>query len=103
MYRQLKSECHIAIFPEGSFNETGETLKTFYDGAFRLAVATGTPVLPLVFPDTAHRWHYSAWWKLAPGRNRAIFLDPIAIAEKDIGTVKQEAFVAIETALKRAG
>ncbi|HTN47238.1 MAG TPA: lysophospholipid acyltransferase family protein [Flavipsychrobacter sp.] len=100
MYRQLKNECHIAIFPEGSFNETGETLKSFYDGAFRLAVTTQTPLLPMIFPDTEQRWHYSAWWKFSPGRNRSVFLEPITITGKNIDMLKQEAFTAMETALK---
>jgi 1-acyl-sn-glycerol-3-phosphate acyltransferase len=32
------------IFPEGTFNETGKPLKSFYDGAFRISIETRTPV-----------------------------------------------------------
>jgi 1-acyl-sn-glycerol-3-phosphate acyltransferase len=77
MWLILKNECNVTIFPEGTFNETDEPLKDFYDGAFRLAINTQVPVVPILFPDTVRRWHYSAWWKLWPGRNRAIFLPPI--------------------------
>ena len=79
MWRQLRSECHITIFPEGGFNETEEPMSAFFDGAFRLAISTQTPLLPLLFPDTVKRWHFSGWWKLWPGRNRAVFLDPIQV------------------------
>src|SRR5690606_30271407 len=61
MWRQLKNECHILIFPEGGFNETEEALSKCYDGAVRLAINTQTPILPLIFPDTVNRWHFSGW------------------------------------------
>ena len=79
MWRQLRKECHIVVFPEGTFNETQQPVKEFFDGAFRLAINAQIPILPLVFPDTVHRWHYSAWWKLWPGKNRAIFLHPVYV------------------------
>ncbi len=80
MWRALRKESSIIIFPEGTFNETGEVLKSFFDGAFRLAITSQTSILPIVFPDTVHRWHYSGWWKLWPGRNRAIYLPPVSVA-----------------------
>ncbi|HTM66862.1 MAG TPA: lysophospholipid acyltransferase family protein [Flavipsychrobacter sp.] len=79
MWRQLRKECHILIFPEGGFNETDQTMEKFYDGAFRLAINAQTPILPLVFPDTVRRWHYNSWWKLWPGKNRAVFLHPFYV------------------------
>jgi len=79
MWRQLRKECHITVFPEGTFNETEMPMKEFYDGAFRLAINSQTPILPLLFPDTVKRWHYSAWWKMWPGRNRAVFLHPVYV------------------------
>ncbi|RYZ49744.1 MAG: 1-acyl-sn-glycerol-3-phosphate acyltransferase [Sphingobacteriales bacterium] len=93
MWRQIRNECSIAVFPEGTFNETEAPLKAFYDGAFRLALNTGTPILPLLFPDTVDRWHFSGWWKLWPGRNRAIFLEPVSVeglGPQDMERVKQQ-------------
>lgn len=105
MWRQLRNDCHITIFPEGGFNETEETLKSFYDGAFRLAINAQIPILPLVFPDTVARWHYSAWWKLWPGRNRAIFLPPVAVdglTIQQLETLKQQVKTQMEQALNMA-
>jgi len=104
MWRMLKHEGDILIFPEGTFNETGELLREFYDGAFRLALSTHTPILPVVFPDTVHRWHYSAWWKLWPGINRAVFLPPVSVAGlgmNDLPALKQRVADAMAAELSK--
>lgn len=93
--RALQREGSIFIFPEGTFNETGEPLKFFYDGAFRLALRTGTPILPVIFPDADKRWHYSSFWKWSPGINRAIFLPEVPVtgfATDDVAGLKQKVF-----------
>ena len=95
MWRTLKRESDIVIFPEGTFNESDAVLKEFYNGAFRLAISAQTPILPVLFPDTVHRWHYSAWWKLWPGKNRVVFLPPVPVAGltmEDVGMLKQKVF-----------
>jgi 1-acyl-sn-glycerol-3-phosphate acyltransferase len=38
----------VLIFPEGTQNRTKEPLQQFYDGAFRIAVETQEPILPIV-------------------------------------------------------
>lgn len=38
----------VLIFPEGTQNRTREMLQPFYDGAFRIAVETQQPILPIV-------------------------------------------------------
>ena len=93
MWRHLRKEGHIAVFPEGTFNETTELMKDFYDGAFRLAINTKVPVLPLLFPDTVNRWHYSHWWKIWPGKNRAVFLPPFDVSNltlEDLPALKEK-------------
>lgn len=104
MWRVLRKEGNVMIFPEGTFNETGAPLKSFYDGAFRLALTTGTDVLPVLFPDTLQRWHYSAWWKLWPGKNRAVFLPPISVREltmNDLPELKDRVYKAMEAELMK--
>jgi len=80
LWRVLHREGSILIFPEGTFNETAGPLKEFYDGAFRLAINTQTSILPMVFPDTVNRWHFSAWWKFWPGQNRVVYMEPVDVA-----------------------
>lgn len=102
MSRTLKNESSIIIFPEGTFNETGGPLKDFYNGAFRLAISTQTPIFPILLPDTVHRWHYSAWWKLWPGRNRVVYLPPVPVAGltmQDLPTLKQQVYELMEQEL----
>jgi 1-acyl-sn-glycerol-3-phosphate acyltransferase len=104
MWQILKKEANIIIFPEGTFNETGAVLKDFYDGAFRLAIATQTPLLPVIFPDTVQRWHYSHWWKIWPGRNRAVFLPVVEVSGmglEHLPQLKQTVYALMENELKK--
>jgi 1-acyl-sn-glycerol-3-phosphate acyltransferase len=43
---------HMVIYPEGTRNRTGDPLKSFYDGAFRLAVETNKPIMPALLFNT---------------------------------------------------
>lgn len=102
MSRALRKESSIIIFPEGTFNETPAPLKDFYDGAFRLAITCQKDIVPVILPDSLLRWHYSAWWKLWPGNNRAIYLPPVSVAGmdmKDLPRLKEQVFAQMETAL----
>lgn len=38
----------ILIFPEGTQNRTQDRLQPFYDGAFRIAIETKQPIVPIV-------------------------------------------------------
>ncbi len=38
----------VLIFPEGTQNRTKDPLQPFYDGAFRIAVETQEPILPII-------------------------------------------------------
>lgn len=45
MGNALKNGMSIMIYPEGTRNKTGEPLKNFYDGAFRIAIQTQMPIM----------------------------------------------------------
>lgn len=58
----LKNRVIVMIFPEGTRSTTDELLP-FKDGAFRLAIKTGTPILPLAIRGTRdalakHDWRF---------------------------------------------
>lgn len=106
--RALKATIHagisIFIFPEGTFNITGNPLKKFYDGAFRIAIETQTPIKPLLFIDTFKRLHYKNLFQLTPGKSRVIFLEEVEVTNytiDDIQQLKQQVFTIMKDGLTR--
>lgn len=100
----IKNNISIIIFPEGTFNETNQPLKSFYDGAFRIAIETQTPIKPLLLVDTLKRLHYSASFSLTPGSNRVVYLAEVPVRGltfKDIPLLKKQVYTLMEDALKR--
>ena len=104
--RQLKSVLRkgisIFIYPEGTFNETLGPLKDFYDGAFRIAIETQTPVKPILFLDTYGRLNYRSILSLNPGKSRAVFLeevDVMGLLLKDLPFLKEKVYGTMERKL----
>lgn len=94
----------VFIFPEGTFNETGAPLKDFYDGAFRVAIQTQTPLKPLLFIDTVDRLHYSTIFTLTPGPSRVVFMDEVSVEGlnmNDLPVLKQRVYEIMEAGLRR--
>lgn len=93
----------VLVFPEGTFNTTHKPLKDLYDGAFRLAIETQTPVKPVLFLDTYSRMSYETVFSLNPGRCRIVYLEEIPVeglAAEDIPSLKQKVFSIMENKLK---
>ena len=100
----IKNNVSIFIFPEGTFNETKGPLKNFYDGAFRIAIETQTPLKPILFVDTLKRLHYRSIFELTPGMNRAVYLAEVPVdglTVADLPTLKQHVYQLMEDGLKR--
>lgn len=100
----LRHRISILVFPEGTFNTTAAPLKEFYDGAFRIAIETGTPVRPVVFPDAYARMHYRSIFSLNPGRSRAVFLPEVPVdglTLEDIEELKARVFSLMEDELRK--
>lgn len=57
----------ILLYPEGTRNRTGEPLKDFYDGAFRLAVESGYPLAIITLNDSGKLNDPVRELDLAPG------------------------------------
>jgi 1-acyl-sn-glycerol-3-phosphate acyltransferase len=99
----LKHHISIGIFPEGTFNETGKALKSFYDGAFRIAIETQTPIKPVLFLDNYEILNNRELLGLKHGRSRAVFLEEISpegFTLKQISHFKQKVYTIMENKLK---
>lgn len=48
MKEVLAMGLHMCIYPEGTRNKTNQPLQRFHDGAFRLSVDSGKPILPAI-------------------------------------------------------
>lgn len=85
----LRKGISILVFPEGTFNMTGKPLKSFYDGAFRVAIETGTPIKPVLLMDAYDRMHYKSIFTLNPGRSRSVFLPMVSVEGYSIHQVQE--------------
>lgn len=104
--KRLDQHVSVMIFPEGTRTETGE-LGEFQAGAFRIAIQSGVPILPLAVTGTRealvkHDWRF--------GRSDAEVrvLDPIStdgLTKHDVVGLRDRTRAAIATALDemRAG
>lgn len=97
----LQKNVSIFICPEGTFNMTGKPLKEFYDGAFKIAVETSTPVVPIIFADTYSRLNFKSIFSLTPGKCRAIILPPVSAEGMDVQELKEEVFDIMKTAIEK--
>jgi 1-acyl-sn-glycerol-3-phosphate acyltransferase len=98
----IRKGISIFIFPEGTFNETNKPVKEFFDGAFRIAIETQTPIKPVLFLDAYTRMHYRSLLSLNPGRSRSVFLDEIPVAgltSADMPALKQKVYAIMEKKL----
>jgi 1-acyl-sn-glycerol-3-phosphate acyltransferase len=77
----------LMIFPEGGRTTTGKLLG-FKPGAFRLALLTGTPVVPVTINGAHEVWPVGRLLPRLGGRIRVIFHPPIPVARvpEDIET-----------------
>ncbi len=100
----LKKNISVVIAPEGTFNVTGMPLKTFYDGAFKIAIETQTPVKPVVFLDSYDRLNYKSIFSLSPGKSRAIFLQEVPVnglTADDVSMLRDKIYSIMEETLTR--
>jgi len=84
----LRKGISIVLSPEGTFNMTHKPLKDFYDGAFKVALETQTPIMPILFLDVYDRLNYSSVFSLNPGKCRIVYLEEVLVEGLTIDDVK---------------
>ena len=100
----IRRNISVLICPEGTFNETHAPLKEFYEGAFKIAIETQTPIKPILILDTYDRLNYKNIFSLSPGRSRAVFLqetNTAGLTTDDASFLKDKIYKQMEEALIR--
>lgn len=98
----IRKGISVVIAPEGTFNMTTHPLKEFYDGAFRIAIETQTPIKPILFLDAYDRLNHTSIFTLTPGRSRAIYLEEIKVdglTTRDTTMLKEKVYKLMEEKL----
>lgn len=92
MKRTLRNGMHVCIYPEGTRNRTGEPLKKFYDGAFKLAVDTKTAIVPSILLNTGKAMPIHKFFYLFPHRLEMHFLQPVHSENFTVEELKVKVF-----------
>ena len=101
---EINNGWSIAIFPEGTIPESAPKMIRFKNGAFKLAIETGTPILPITYLDS---------WKIftdpddtfgyaRPGIVKSIIHDPIEtkyLNAEDLVFLREKCFKTINEPL----
>jgi 1-acyl-sn-glycerol-3-phosphate acyltransferase len=88
---RLKKRVSVMIFPEGTRSRDGELLP-FKDGAFRLALEAGVPILPIVVAGTRNAMAKGSF-QFQRSRARAKVLAPIettGLTIDDVATLRDK-------------
>ncbi len=102
----IDKKISVFICPEGTFNMTHRPLKFFYDGAFKIAIETQKPILPILFLDTYDRLNYKSIFTLNPGKCRGVYLSQtstIGLTMNELSFLKEKIFKQMEEALLNYG
>lgn len=84
----LEKGISILIFPEGTMNRTNAPLKDFYDGAFRIAIETQTPIAPFVLVNAKKYMPRNNPLNIRPGIIKAYFAKPIEVSSYTINDLE---------------
>ncbi|MFN0082427.1 MAG: lysophospholipid acyltransferase family protein [Ferruginibacter sp.] len=92
MRATLKKGIHMCIYPEGTRNRTGNPLKPFYDGAFKLAIDAKKEIIPCVILGTNRAMPVNKSFYLLPKRLKMIFLPAVSSDNIDTKSLNEKVF-----------
>ena len=92
MQQVLASGMHMCIYPEGTRNRTGKPLKPFYDGAFKLALASQKQIIPCVIKGTTDAMPIHKKFYLFPTRLSMQFLPPVSSTNVSVEELKEKVY-----------
>jgi 1-acyl-sn-glycerol-3-phosphate acyltransferase len=93
MRRVLEMGLHMCLYAEGSRNQTDQPLKSFHDGAFRLALDSGKAIIPSLIFNTRKVLPASKPFFLIPHKMEMHFLPPVvAQPGETTQSLKQKVF-----------
>ena len=93
----------ILLFPEGTMNKTASLLGDFYDGAFRIAIETQTPIQPFVILNNRKLLSRVKPLTAQPGILTTVFLPAVAVNRygiDDVEVLKRKVYAMMEVALR---
>lgn len=90
MKRVLAMGMHMCIYPEGTRNRTDQPLKKFYDGAFKLAADTDTPIIPAVILNTRKAVPVNKPFFFLPHRLEIHFLEPVPVGGQSYDEIREK-------------
>lgn len=92
MKKVLSIGMHMSIYPEGTRNRTAEPMKKFYDGAFKLAVATNTAIIPAIIFNTNKALPVNKSFYFIPHKLAMHFLPPVPVDGQTAEELKDKVF-----------
>jgi 1-acyl-sn-glycerol-3-phosphate acyltransferase len=92
----LRKGMHMCIYPEGTRNRTGEPLKKFYAGAFKLAVDTHTSIIPAIIFNTKKALPVHKSFYFIPHVLRMQFLEPVEPGDLSSDQLKEKVFLLMK-------
>jgi 1-acyl-sn-glycerol-3-phosphate acyltransferase len=101
----LERGMSVMIFPEGTRSSDGE-IKPFKDGAFRLALETGLPILPIAVAGSRDAIPKNSWVFGMKCQVRIEVLPPVSVEgmkESDLEALRERVRSDITAAFERQG
>ncbi len=92
MKEVLRKGMHMSIYPEGTRNRTGEPMKKFHEGAFKLAKETCNEIIPAILFNTKKVLPLGKPFYFWPSKLEMHFLEPVAVGSQTAEQLKVKIF-----------